>query len=360
MSKSVLFLVPYPHDQAPSQRFRFEQYLPILTEKGYKYTIHSFYSQKTWTILHQEGHVFVKTLRIAAAFFTRFSQLFSLSKYDVVFIHREAAPIGPPIFEWIITKIARKKVIYDFDDAIWLPNYSEANSFFQKLKYYSKVNKIIKWSHTISTGNAYLADYSKKYNSNVVINPTTIDTENYHNPSLFSSVQKNHKTVIGWTGTLTTAKYLSFLTPILEKLSHEFDFEFCVISNEKPAIQLKNLVYVQWKKETEIQDLMRFDIGVMPLTDDQWSKGKCGFKALQYMALGIPSIASPVGINMEIIDNGLNGFLCKTELDWYNALHYFLADSENRKKMHEEARKKIVTNYSVISNTRNFMHLFED
>ncbi len=349
--------MPYPHGKSPSQRFRFEQYLDILKEQGFKFSLHPFYTDKTWEILHWEGHTFSKIIRVVWAFFIRFFQIFKSIRYNFVFIHREVAPIGPPILEWIIAKVLRKKIIYDFDDAIWLPNYSEANTKFQKLKYYTKVNGIMKWATKISAGNQYLVDYAKQFNQNSIINPTTIDTENYHNPALYST--KNEKVVIGWTGTHTTAKYLDFLVPIIEKLSEEFDFEFQVISNEVPSFDLSNLKFIKWNKESEIQDLLNFTIGVMPLTDDKWAKGKCGFKALQYMALGVPAIASPVGVNNEIIDHGKNGFLCSTEHQWYEALYYLLANPEETKKMHNNARQKIIDNYSVISNTNNFIKLLE-
>ena len=359
MGKTIFFLVPYPLGEAPSQRFRFEQYFNLLKENGFEFKVHSFYSDKTWDILHQEGHVFSKTIRITTSFFIRFFHLFSLMKYDYVFIHREVAPIGPPFFEWIIAKILRKKIIYDFDDAIWLPNYSESNSSFQKLKYYKKVDGIMKLASKISAGNNYLVDYAKQFNKNTFVNPTTIDTNNYHNPDLFINESKSIP-VIGWTGTHTTAKYLDFLTPIFEKLNVEFDFEFWVISNEKPLAEFKNMNFIKWKKETEIEDLLKFDIGVMPLTDDKWAKGKCGFKALQYMSLGIPAIASPVGINNEIIDHGKNGFLCTTESEWYESIRFLLENSSEIKKMHNSARQKIIDNYSVLSNETNFLNLFKN
>lgn len=358
MEKSVIIFMPYPHGKSPSQRFRFEQYLQILNENGFKYSLYSFYSDKTWEILHWEGHTFSKISRIIWAFIVRFFQIFKSINYDFVFIHREVAPIGPPFLEWIIGKVLQKKIIYDFDDAIWLPNFSEANTKFQKLKYYSKVNGIMKLASRISAGNQYLLDYSSQFNSNGILNPTTIDTVNYHNPSLYQEISKD-KIVIGWTGTHTTAKYLEFLVPIIERLEKDFDFEFCVISNEEPTLNLTNLNFVKWKKESEIEDLLRFTIGVMPLSDDKWSKGKCGFKALQYMALGIPAIASPVGVNSEIIDHGLNGFLCATENQWYESLHYLMSNPEEIKKMHQAARKKIIDKYSVMSNTDNFIKLFK-
>lgn len=360
MGKSIYFLVPYPLGKAPSQRFRFEQYFKLLEEKGFQFKVRSFYSDSTWAFLHQEGHVFLKALKITSAFFIRFFQLFSLLKYDFIFIHREVSPIGPPFFEWIIAKVLRKKIIYDFDDAIWLPNYSESNSNFQKLKYYQKVNGIMKWAYRISAGNSYLVEYAKQFNSNVFVNPTTIDTESHHNVKLYNITKNDEKPVIGWTGTHTTAKYLDFLIPILEKLSIEFDFEFCVISNEIPLAKIQNLNFIKWKKESEIEDLIRFDIGVMPLTNDQWAKGKCGFKALQYMALGIPAIVSPVGMNTEIIDQGENGFLCSTEKEWYDALHFLLKNPFEIKKMHDSARMKIIDKFSVVSNEKNFLNLFKD
>jgi len=119
MGKSIFFLVPYPLGKAPSQRFRFEQYFPLLKEKGIHFKVKSFYSDKTWIILHQEGHVLAKISRIVGSFIIRFFQLFQVLKFDVIFIHREVTPIGPPIYEWMIAKIFRKKIIYDFDDAIW-------------------------------------------------------------------------------------------------------------------------------------------------------------------------------------------------------------------------------------------------
>jgi glycosyltransferase involved in cell wall biosynthesis len=359
LGKKIVILAPYPIGHAPSQRFRFEQYFQILENNHFHFKIKTFYSLKTWRILHQEGNLFSKIARIKISFFLRLLHVFQSLSADFIFIHREASPIGPPIFEWILIKFFRKKVIYDFDDAIWLPNYSEANTRFQKLKYYSKVNSIIKWSWKISVGNQFLADYALQFNQNVIINPTTIDTENYHNPILFhENITPNKKAIIGWTGTHTTIKYLDFLVPILQKLNEEFDYTFCVISNEAPQLDLPNLQFIPWQKETEIKDLMQFDLGVMPLTNDDWSKGKCGFKSLQYMALKTPSIASPVGVNQQIIDHGINGFLCDSPEEWYESLKYFLQHPEEMESMKESARQKIEKYFSVHANTENFLNLF--
>lgn len=356
MKKRILILAPYPYQIAPSQRFRFEQYLGKLEEAGYTYDFIPFISLSVWKILHTPGKFIQKAFGILSGFHERLLLMFRLGKYDYVFIHREASHIGPPIFEWLIAKVFRKKIIYDFDDAIWLPNYSSHNAAFHRLKYYKKVNRIMKWAYKISAGNRYLGNYAKQFNDHIVILPTTLDTVNYHNQ--VKEHDSSKKPVIGWTGTLTTSKYIGDIVAALKRLEAKHDFEFCMISNEIPNYDLKSLVFKAWKKETEIEDLLRFDIGVMPLVDDQWAKGKCGFKALQYMALGIPPVVSPVGVNTDIVQDGINGLICNTEDEWFQALDQLLQQPELRKQLGTHAHQTIVDRYSVLANTEKFVDLF--
>jgi glycosyltransferase involved in cell wall biosynthesis len=355
--EKIYFILPYPTGVAPSQRFRFEQYYDILKKEGFTFHISSFLDKEAWDILYKQGKYLSKTIKVLAGFARRFADLFKIPAYDVVFIHREAAPIGPPVFEWIIAKALKKKIIYDFDDAIWLSNTSDNNSIVAGLKWHSKVRYIIKWSYKVSCGNAYLADYARQYNKNVVVNPTTIDTISLHN-----QIKNQHtdSMTIGWTGTHSTAQYLDNIIPIIEKLEKTYDFTFEIISNVPPNYTLKSLKYTSWSKDTEIEDLLRFNIGVMPLTDDKWSKGKCGFKALQYMSLGIPALVSPVGVNTSIVDDGINGMICRNAHEWEQAIEKLLTDKNLKSQLGINARKKIEAKYSVISNTENFIRLFED
>jgi hypothetical protein len=152
----ILFLIPYPQGQAPSQRFRFEQYLGTLSKAGHTYDLAPFLSAATWTILYKPGRALAKAVGIAAGFGRRLGLLFRVPTYDFIFIHREAAPLGPPILEWLIAKAFRKKIIYDFDDAIWLANTSEANKLAAGLKWHHKVASICRWAYKNSSGNAYL------------------------------------------------------------------------------------------------------------------------------------------------------------------------------------------------------------
>ncbi len=362
MAKKILFLVPYPLHESPSQRFRFEQYFSLLQSNGYRYTVHSFLNSSNWRAFFKEGGYRVKGKGILSGIAKRIIVLFKSLMYDFVFIHREVAPLGPPVFEWILAKILRRKIIYDFDDAIWLTDRPNESWLLRTGKFRKKVGLICKWSYKISCGNEYLCHYASTFNKNVVYNPTTIDTENLHNPILYTS--KNapvNKVVIGWTGSHSTLKYLTEIVPMLQKILFEYpQVEFKVIADQNPTLlSLPSVSFIPWNPATEIEDLMRFDIGIMPLPDDKWAKGKCGFKALQYMALAFPAVASPVGVNSKIIDHSINGYLCNTPQDWETALRKLIEEPELRKSMGANGRMKIIEHYSVLSNASTFLSLFE-
>lgn len=279
--------------------------------------------------------------------------LFTLRKFDFIFIHREATPVGPPVFEWVIGKILSKKIIYDFDDAIWFNDPGETSGFKRTLKWKSKIPSVIRMSYKVSCGNKYLADFASRFNKRVIINPTTIDT-NYH------KIEKSENPLtLGWTGTHTTLQYLDIIKKSLKLVQDKNnDLEFIVISNREPALTNLKYRYIQWNKSTEISDLLEIGIGVMPLSNDVWSKGKCGFKALQYMALGIPCVASPVGVNKSIISDGETGFLCNKKDEWVKKIEYLIRNEDVRKEMGRKGRAFVVKNYSVKSNEENFLSLF--
>lgn len=351
----ILFVVPYPHGKAPSQRFRFEQYLDFLKKEGWAYKLAPFINNATWQILYKPGHTLQKVWGITQGFIKRFFLLFSVPGYDFVFIHREATPIGPPWFEWVVAKVLKKKIIYDFDDAIWLSNTSENNKIVARIKWHHKVNAICQWAYKVSCGNAYLCNYAKQYNEHAIINPTTIDTINLHNQV---KEQDTGQLIIGWTGTHSTMKYLEQVVPVLQKLEQKYNFEFWVISNQAPAWPIRSLVYKPWQKETEIADLLHFNVGLMPLEDDIWAQGKCAFKALQYMALGIPALVSPVGMNTEVVEHQVNGYICSTPQEWHDNLEEIIRQPALRLKMGKAAREKIQQHYAVLANRTNFLGLF--
>lgn len=348
--------MPYPKGCAPSQRFRFEQYESFLQENGFQIDYAPFFTERIWFILYEKGHYFRKTFYILLSFFNRFILLFSIKKFDYVFIHREMAPLGPPVFEFILSKIIHKRFIYDFDDAIWLPNFSQANASFEKLKMYTKVNKIMKWADRISAGNDYLAQHAKKFNQNVCVIPTTIDTIHYHN---ISCDQQKEPITIGWTGSHSTMRYLDTIIPILRDLEQEYLFKFRIISDKKPSFNLHSMEFVKWQKDSEIKDLAQIQIGLMPLVEDKWAAGKCGFKGLQYMSLGIVAVMSPIGVNRQIVKDGINGFLVESENDWKEVLIKLMSNPSLRKEIGLKGKQTIFDHYSVRSQQENYLHLFD-
>lgn len=357
-NENIAYIIPYPYDQAPGQRFRFEQYLDVIQKEEYSYKLFSFLSPEAFTSFYSEPFSIFKLISIIRGYFYRILLLLKISKFDLLYIFREATPLGPPWFEFIAAKILKKKIIYDFDDAIWLEDPDEKGTLLAKLKYKNKVGTICRWSYKISAGNEYLANYARQYNSNVSIIPTTVDTEGYHNPELYDKSTTDIIT-IGWTGTHSTLQYLDLLVPVIKKLEQKYKFRFLVIANKNPQYDLKSIEYLEWNRETEIEDLSKIDIGLMPLTDDQWSKGKCGFKLLQYMALKIPAVASPVGVNKIIIDEEVSGFLCSNQDDFYDKLQKLLSDDGLRRRMGKKGRQKVVAEYSVEANKEDFLSLFK-
>jgi glycosyltransferase involved in cell wall biosynthesis len=351
----IYFITAAPLGVSPSQRFRFEHYLPYLDAEGYRYKVSPYLSMHNRDVLYKSPSVMKKVMAVIRGYTRRIRDIFRVIPYDYVYIHREATPVGPPIFEWIFAKLLRKKIIYDFDDAIWVPTMSEHNRKFRFARSFSKIGKICKWSTIVTVGNKFLASYAGKFNDDVRLIPTVVNTRTVHG-SLQN--QDTDKPQVGWTGSFTTLVYLNTVLPVLQRLQEKYDFTFYVIADRDPQLPLKNYEFVPWRRETESEDLLRFHIGLMPLTDDEISRGKCGFKAIQYMAMGIPPVVSPVGVNTEIVEDGVNGFICDKEKEWEDALTRLLTDKALRIRIGAEARNKIESAYSVTSTSELFLKNF--
>lgn len=352
-SLKILFVTPYPFDSAGSQRFRFEQYFPALQQHNIHFHQAPFWSAAAWKILYKKGKQIPKTAYLLLGIVKRFLLLFTLKKYDYIFIHRELFPVGP---NFLIHWFTKYKVIYDFDDAIWLPNFAANNKRFAFLKNYKQVELLCAKAYKLSVGNLYLQEFAQQFNKNTHIIPTTIDLQKLHTGSIDYNFSTLH---IGWTGTHSTMKYLPNILPVLDELKQQYNFKLIVISDKHPDFNREYLEFIPWRKETEIEDLKKIHIGLMPLQNDEWSRGKCGFKALQYMSIGMPAIVSPVGVNLQIVDHGINGFLCDSLEDWKKALLYCIQNPQSIKALGKNAQEKIEKFYSVQAITPKFIDLFK-
>jgi glycosyltransferase involved in cell wall biosynthesis len=360
----ILFACPYPTGRIASQRFRFEQYFPLLTKNNIDYETAPFSSShfdpaNDRSMSNPLSSVFSRVNWLLKGIWSRVKLFSRLREFDFVFIHREMAPVGPPVFEWLIARVWGKKIIYDFDDAIWLTDRAKESTIERILRCRGKVALICRWSYRVSCGSRYLKDYARKFNPEALINPTTIETTQQHNPKVKEG-RKNGPVTIGWTGSHSTLKYLRILVPVLQSLEQKYpDINFLVIADEDPKLPLKHVAFLQWNLETEMTDLASIDIGIMPLPDDAWTRGKGGFKALQFMAMEIPAVVSPVGINMEIVTHSEHGFLCSTDQEWFTHLEELILNYSLRREMGRRGRQKVIAHYSVASNAENFLSLFQ-
>lgn len=352
----VLLLAPAPLNISPGQRFRFEHYIPSAKSNDVCFYVKPFFTKKAWGILHVKKHYSEKILGIILGLLKRTFLLFTIFRFDFVYIYRETAPIGPPIFEWIIKFFFQKKIIYDFDDSIWISTASVSNPGANLIKCTWKVKYICKWSYIVTVGNSFLASFASKYCEDVRIIPTVVDSENVHN--VFKD-QLELPFTIGWTGTYTNFYNLDIVTTVIANLQKKYSFIFLIIANKDPLLKDVKYVYKKWNLNTEIEDLLRINIGIMPLANSAIELGKCAFKANQYNSLGIPAVVSSVGANKELITQNKNGFLAESSDDWYNYLEQLIIDSNLRRRMGIVAREQIITHYSVFSTIQNFYTLFK-
>jgi glycosyltransferase involved in cell wall biosynthesis len=340
---SICALVPYPADTSPSQRFRIEQWMPYLSAQGISVELASFADDELMGLLHKPGRRAAKTAANLTRFLRRFKDVLATRRYDAVLIHRAACIAGPALLERLVSLIGRP-VIYDFDDAIFRLHTTEANRRFGWLKFPGKTATICRISTHVVVGNTWLAEYARQYNPRVTVIPTSIDTSRYQPIKKDSA---NGSIVVGWMGSSTSQTHLEMFAPLLRKLAAWRNVELRVISDREPVLPGVSYVWRPWSAEAEINELSHFDIGIMPMPEDEWSRGKCALKALQYMGMGVPTICSAVGANCDVIQHGDNGLLAKTQEDWIASLEALVGDTRLRERLGAKGRRTVEERYSM-------------
>ena len=350
----VLAIVPSLYDTSPGQRFRLEQWAPLLEQRGVEITYSPFETAELREVLYRPGSTAKKIKAVLTGLNRRRVELADVDRFDLIYVFREAALIGPAWFERRIAA-AGVPMIFDFDDAVFVPYRSPSNGYLSYLKFPRKTEKVIRLSRHVMAGNSYLADYARKFNRNVAVVPTTIDTQVYTG----SSREENEIPVIGWSGSFSTVQHLDTIRETLQELAKHHRFRLRVIGTpqyELPGVDTESL---PWRAESEVEDLRAIDIGIMPLPDDAWSKGKCGLKALQYMALEIPTVCSPVGVNTEIIQDNFNGLIAGTAGEWIEKLSRLIIDKELRRQLGKAGRETVLKRYSAEVQAPRVFELFE-
>ncbi|OGG01217.1 MAG: hypothetical protein A3F83_16395 [Candidatus Glassbacteria bacterium RIFCSPLOWO2_12_FULL_58_11] len=341
----VLFLVPYP-PQGASNRFRVLQFLPYLEKAGIACRVRAFYNERLWSILYARGRLLRKIFYGLACALNRLLDLARCLAYDVVFIHREAFPVGPAWFEALL-RLLGKPYVYDFDDALFLPNVARPNRRFGKLKCPGKTASIIRGSRVTIAGNSYLAEYAGRSGAKkIVILPTVVDTGAF---VPLAGKRDSGRVVIGWIGSPTTIEFLEDFRPVIDEVLSRCPDQACfrIVGGRLEGELPPGVSCLPWSLDTELRQLQDFDIGIMPMPDDEWTRGKCAFKAIEYMAVGIPAVCSPVGMNLELIQPGVSGFLPAGRREWVEILCTLVGDKSLRERVGREGRKLIETSFSL-------------
>lgn len=354
----ILFIAAHRLNRSPSQRYRFEQYLSFLRGNGYECELSYIISAHADTIFYRPGNIFQKFLITLSSFRRRLRDVRRAGTFDIIFVQREAFMTGSAYFE---KQFARSgaKLVFDFDDSIWLLDTSKANRKWAWLKSEKKTGEIIAASDLVFAGNAYLAAYAKQFNSNTIVIPTTIDTDLFRRSSAYGN---SEKICIGWSGSITTIKHFEQAVPFLKVIQEKYPGRVCFkvmgdAGYRNPELGIEG---IGWSSASEVETLQSFDIGIMPLPDDEWVKGKCGLKGLSYMALEVPTVMSGVGVNPEIIRDGENGFLAGSPEEWIDRLSQLIESFELRKKIGEAGRRTVVESYSTASQKNRYLSAFNE
>jgi glycosyltransferase involved in cell wall biosynthesis len=352
----ILFVAAHRPNRSPSQRYRFEQYFNALTEAGHTYHLAYLINEKDDQYFYHSGNWLRKAFIFFKSYIKRWMHTIEARQYDFIFIQREAFMTGTTLFERRFKKTG-KPILFDFDDAIWKMDVSDGNKRLAWLKKPGKTANIIALADKVIAGNTYLKDYAVHHNEQVVLIPTTIDTD-VHQPIAFN---KNRAVVtIGWSGSNTTIKHFKAIEPVLLQLKEKYkdQIQFVVYGSEAYRHKQLGIQGVKWTAESEVAIINSFDIGLMPLPDDEWSKGKCGLKGLSYMACEVATIMSPVGVNTEIIQHNINGLLANDHSDWLTAISDLIDNESKRLQLAKAGRKAIEDLYSKKSQEKAFLALF--
>lgn len=340
-----LLCLAYMNDENASARHRLYKYAQFISPATIFFQIIPPTDITEFKRFFLRGRIQRHYVYFIIVFLRRFAAIWSSSRYDAVFLQRDIISeffYDPPLFIFAL-RLLNKRIIYDVDDAMWIfpPHSIRGGSptlnFMTRLRFFWNV----RLSQNIIVGNEYLAEYVKKINSSVVVIPTPVDTANC--PVRKHKIRKT--IIIGWTGGPGNLVYLKLLEKPLARLALKYPIKLRVISSRTIEMNGIDVEFIPWDKITEAKNIAAFDIGIMPVYDNLYTRGKGGFKILEYMAAGLPSVVSPVGVNAHIIKDNENGFIAKDEKEWEDKLSMLIRDESLRNYMGCKAREFVCTHY---------------
>jgi len=343
VSVRVLALPALP-ELAAATRYRVLQYVPLLAELGVDVDVRPFLTDRTFAGLYDRRRALRTALGMLAGSGRRFGDALRLGSYDLVWVQRESALIGPPVIEWLAHR--RSALVLDLDDATYLAQPGSVyGAFAAILKGRGKTDRLIGWCDHAICGNPTVAAYVGGKGVPTTVLPTLVDTQRFtpradRQPGDF---------VLGWMGTHSTFAYLLPLVPVFQRLAARHRFRLRIIGSGRTDLRVDGVTVEMrpWELAREIEDLQSYDVAVYPLPTDGWAQGKSGFKAIQYLSCGIPYVASPVGIVASIGTPGVTHFEARTGEEWFAALSRLLTDAALRERMGTAGRSYALEHYST-------------
>ncbi len=345
---NVLALSSYPVEAAAT-RYRLVQYVAALAMRGITVEIRPFLDSKLFASLYRRGELPRTSLGLVRAGIRRLGDVLAARNVDVLFVQREAMIFGPPLIEWLAKKVGHCPLVLDLDDATYISYSSPTYGRLGKvLKWPGKTDRLIRWASVVTCGNRTIAEYVRSQGTEAVVIPTVVDTDRFR-PASGSDRRDPSVPVIGWIGTHSTYPYLESIFPALQDLARSHRFLLKIIGSGRdrilvPGVSVQTL---DWSLEREVEDFQSLDIGLYPIVDDGWSAGKSGFKAIQYMAVGIPYVVTPLGACAEIGEPGVTHFFASSRDVWCGALSCLLRDGELRERMGKFGRQHVLRHYHL-------------
>ena len=312
----------------PSSRYRAFQFADSLQAAGVDFRISELFDDRYFEILRMPEPLRVlQKIPYSLARFHARKLVARNDESDLCVIEQQLFPYLPFVFE---QKYLPARYLFEFDDAIYLTHPK-------------KLPKIIQRARGVIAGNQTLAEYAQNFNNNVHQVPTVLNT-NHFKPL---PKKRKERVTLGWSGLEYNFPYIQLLSPVLEKLVQKFSVEIVILSGSSPRGFTFPFRFEKWDPAREVEQLNEFDVGLMPLRMDEWSRGKCGFKLLQYMSLEIPSVATSIGVNREIVQQGTNAFLAENLREWESFLSVLITDSKLRESVGKAGRSTVLENYST-------------
>jgi glycosyltransferase involved in cell wall biosynthesis len=341
--------------EAASTRQRLLQYIPALEAAGFRVEFEPLLGDDYVRSLVDGGGF--SRLDVARSYFKRMQALLLGPGADILWVYAELFPYLPGWFERLALSRSRA-IVYDFDDAFFHNYDANPNPLVRGLLG-RKFEPLLRRASACSCGNSYLQDYASRFCRRSIIVPTVVDTDLYKPHT--NRTEPNRPLVIGWIGSPTSWRYLRPLLPLLAELSRERGIKVRVVGAGVQAEKdrFPGLELVDWAESREVADVQAMDIGIMPVPDDFWARGKSGYKLIQYMACGLPVVASPVGVNRDIVSQGITGFLATSTDEWRSFLSRLIADADLRHRLGTAGRKRAEEEYSLAVQAPRLVDLFE-